>query len=423
MDVIGADRLEWRDVAELIPYARNARTHSDAQVGKIAASIGRFGFNAPVLVDGTGGIIAGHGRVMAAKRLGMAKVPVVTVGHLTEEEKRAYILADNRLAEEAGWDKELLTAELQDLEGLDFDLSGELGFSEKELAKLLERPNMGADETPTGPDPDAMPEESALPVTARGDLWRLGDHLVLCGDSASDQDAARLLQGAGVDTVLSDPPFCSGGFQEAGRSVGGIGRREAGANGIKIANDALSSRGYQAMIGAVLRNYPARIVHLFTDWRMWVNLFDVMESSGYGVRSMICWDKGSAGLGWGWRAQHEMIMCGVGGGYKFDKKAGRGNVIQCKRTRNELHPTQKPVELLEEILDVLPDCQTVADPFGGSGTTLMACERKGRVARVMELEPRYVDVIVRRWQEFTGLEAMLDGDGRTFAQIELDRRR
>jgi DNA modification methylase len=421
-EMVGAGRIEWRPVADLVPYARNARTHSESQVAVLAASIGRYGFNNPVLVDQDGGIIAGHGRVLAAKRLGLDVVPVVPLAHLSADEKRAYILADNKTAELAGWDKVLLAEELRDLDGLDFDLVG-LGWSDKELDKLLGDVSRNAASDDGGKDLDAAPEAASDPTTRKGDLWVMGDHLVLCGDSASDRDAARVLAGGRADVLLSDPPYCSGGFQESGRSAGGIGRRAAGATGIKIANDALSTRGYQALIGNVLRNFPARVAHVFTDWRMWSYLFDVMESAGYNVKSMVVWDKGSAGLGNGWRAQHELVMCGVGGaGYKFDVKAGSGNVLKCKRTRNELHPTQKPVELMEQILDVVPDCHVVAEPFGGSGSTLIACETRGRAARVIELEPKFVDVIVRRWQDLTGQPAILEATGQSFGDVERERR-
>lgn len=369
MERAGAHELAWRSVADLVPYARNARVHSDEQIAKIAASIARFGFNAPVLIDARGEIIAGHGRVLGAARLGWDKVPTIELPHLSEDEKRAYIIADNRLADAATWDDKLLAAELDDLAGLDFDLIHELGFDDQHLAQLLDglepeaasagkgkrgKRKSGSDD-PAAVDPDTAPPPPERPASRKGDLWLLGDHRLLCGDSTSEAAVSRLLDGEPVDMILGDPPYCSGGFQESGRSVGSVGTR----GDEMIANDTLSTRGYMALMKAVLGNVPAGIVYLFTDWRMWNSLFDVVESCGFGVRNMIVWDKETPGMGVGWRMQHELVMCGIRVKSPFDPKAAMGNVRRHKRTGNKNHATEKPVGLLREIIRTTAKAETV----------------------------------------------------------------
>ena len=223
----------------------------------------------------------------------------------------------------------------------------------------------------------------------------------MCGDSTSEKDKAALLDGDMPQILLTDPPYCSGGFQESGKGVGSIGTDRKGGNPT-IANDTLSTRGYQSLMRNVLDNITPLVAYIFTDWRMWINLFDVTEAAGFGVRSMIVWNKKTPGMGQGWRAQHELIMYGQRCKAKWDNHKGYGNVLEISRSGNELHPTQKPVELIEMLLDNTAWLEGVYDPFAGSGTTLIAAEAKGQKAYCMELTPAYTDTIVKRWIKATG---------------------
>ena len=247
------------------------------------------------------------------------------------------------------------------------------------------------------------PEET---VTQKGDLWILGRHRVVCGDSTSEKDRELLLDGAHPEILLTDPPYCSGGFQESGRSEGSIGTKRYDANGkeikVTIANDSLSTRGYQSLMKQILQNFDGRVAYIFTDWRMWVYLFDVVEGSGLGVKNMLVWNKKSPGMGMGWRTQHELVMFAHRTKPKWDNHKGYGNVLEATRSGNELHPTQKPVEILEKLLDNTDWAEGVLDTFGGSGTTLIAAESVGQASFLMEMEPRFVDVIVRRYIKTTG---------------------
>lgn len=244
-----------------------------------------------------------------------------------------------------------------------------------------------------------VPETKEI-VTKPGDIWILGRHRVMCGDCTNKDHREKLLDGATPQILLTDPPYCSGGFQESGRSSGSIGtitKYKYEKRTPTIANDMLSTRGYQALIKQAITGIPCAVAYIFTDWRMWLYLFDLVEGSGFGVRSMIVWNKKAIGMGSGWRSQHELIMFAHRTKTKFDNTKGYGNVLECSRSGNDLHPTQKPVELIEMLLDNTDWCNGVYDPFGGSGTTLIACEKMGQTAYIMELEPKYVDTIVRRF--------------------------
>ena len=235
-----------------------------------------------------------------------------------------------------------------------------------------------------------------------GDVWKLGKSRLVCGDSTLKTDVQKLFDGNQPFCIVTDPPYCSGGFQESGKKSGSIGTRET----ITIANDTLSTRGYMALIKNVLSVAgDVAIAYIFTDWRMFINLFDVAESSGFGVRNMIVWDKGTPGMGVGWRSQHEIVLMASRSAIKFNPHKACGNVISCQRTGNLWHPTEKPVELISKIVDVTDIAKIIYDPFGGSGTTLIACEQLGRECYVMELDPHYCDVILTRWEQFTGKKA------------------
>ena len=383
------------NICDLKPYENNARLHPQEQINKIVNSIKEFGFITPVIIDENNTILVGHGRTEAAKQAGLEQVPYRRITNLTDEQKRAYILADNRLSDIAQWDEKLLQIELDNIT-LNMDDFGFGDFNidiaedaEEEKAEITE------DEIP-----DLMPE----PTAKLGDIYKLGNHRLMCGDS-TDREAVKALFGdAQPFCIVTDPPYCSGGFQESGKRSGSIGTRDK----IMIANDTLSTRGYQALIkNVLLAAGDTGIVYIFTDWRMFINLFDVVESSGYGVRNMIVWNKGSAGMGVGWRAQHEICLMGSRSAQKFNPHKAQGNVITCGRTGNVNHPTEKPVELIAKIVDVTDFAPEIYDPFSGSGTTLIACEQLGRTCYAMELDPQYVDVIIRRWENLTGKKAEL----------------
>lgn len=384
-------------VADLKPNPQNPRKHPDKQIKQIMASIQEHGFLVPLLIDENNMLITGHGRLEAAKRLGRESVPCVIESHLTEAQRLSYTIADNRLAELSSWDKPLVGTGLAKIAALGADVTL-TGFGKNSLPA----PVMTSGST----DPDDVPLAPAEPKAKRGQIWQLGAHRLMCGSSTDEADVRKLMDGVTVEMILTDPPYCSGGFQESGRSAGSIGTDAK--NKRTIANDTLSTRGYVSLIRSVLGLVPeALAAYVFTDWRMWVNLFDVVESSGFGVRNMIVWDKGTPGMGVGWRCQHELCMFALRTKAKFDNHKAVGNVIQCKRTGNELHPTQKPVELIESILGVTDWLHTVYDPFGGSGTTLIACQRLGRTCYTMELEPAFCDTIIARWEQLTGQKAEL----------------
>lgn len=415
-----ASRVDSVPIAELVKDAKNARTHSRAQVAGLAALMREYGWTTAVLRDENSSLLAGHGRILAAELLvseGLSRfseAPVMTATGWSDAQKRAYIIADNKIAMNSGWDSAILASELQALSAGGLDM-GLLGFGQVELRKV-----MGQLPSGDGQDPDAAPQLPIRPVSKVGDVWKLGTHRLMCGDSTVAAHVHKLLEGGRPAAILTDPPYCSGGFQEAGRASGSIGARQvkkgkSHAGG--IANDKLSTRGYLALMKGVLGVAPVDILYAFTDWRMWTNLYDVAESSGFGVRNMVVWNKEHPGMGRGWRTQHELVLFGARTPVAFLPAAAQGNVITCKRSGNPLHPTQKPVDLLAKILAVTSMADSVYDPFTGSGSTLIACEQERRRFFGMELAPAYCDVTVRRWEEFTGHDATREGDGRTFKDL------
>jgi DNA modification methylase len=390
-----AQRIELWPLDRLKPYERNARTHSAEQVAQIAASIVEFGFTNPILVDSGDGIIAGHGRLQAARELGLSTVPVVVLDHLSDRQRRAYVLADNQLALNAGWDLELLRTELQDLVADDFDLSV-IGFSDEELEDLLpeveELPPEDADE-------EATPEPSTEPVTQPGDVWLLGKHRVMCGDSSDPLSLERLMTGRQPDLVFTDPPY-------------NIGYQDMSAKFDKIANDKMSDAEFLDFLRSTL--VPCEVMYVCCSWQ-YAHLFkQALAEIEKPAKAMIVWDKVNPAQNLDlYYKQHEIIFYhGPFGG----QSTVRGDVWQLKRQRNTLHPTMKPVELIEMALQDHPKRKLVFDGFGGSGSTLIACEKTGRQARLMELDPRYCDVIVKRWQAFTGKRATLEATGEVFPE-------
>ncbi len=412
-----AAAVEFVPIVDLLPFAQNAATHSKRQIREIANSLLEFGWTQPALRDEENRLWAGHGRLLAAALLvsegheAYAVAPVVTARGWSDGQKRAYAIADNRIAQNRGWDSSLLASELKSLSGAGIDMT-QLGFGQVELRKAM---GEGQDQGNGAPDGGSGLKNEVR--TMPGDVWALGDHRLMCGDSTIAAHVHALLAGAKPICMLTDPPYSSGGFQEAGRASGSIGARQvkkgkSHAGG--IANDKLSTRGYLALIKGVLGLAPVDMLYMFTDWRMWNNCYDVAESSGFGVRNMIVWDKGHPGMGRGWRTQHELVLFGAKAPVDFLPAAAQGNVITAKRTGNLLHPTQKPVDLLAKILAVSSMASTVYDPFTGSGSTLVACQQEGRRFFGMELSPAFVDVTVRRWQEFTGQTATNAKTGEAF---------
>lgn len=403
-----ADKVERRPIDALIPYANNARTHSDEQVAQIAASMREWGWTNPVLIDETGMIIAGHGRVLAARKLGFDEVPVMVADGWTDAQKKAYVLADNQLALNAGWDAELLSTELKGLDELGFDLDL-LGFGD--LDALL------AEKTEGLTDPDATPEPPVNPVSVLGDVWLLGRHRVMCGDSTEITAVEALMVGAKADLLFTDPPY--GMSYEGGRGKKQFGKikgdDDQGADLIALVRDALTCARSSCKEGAA--------AYVCFPWRTYAEFEQAVIAAGFEVTACIVWDKKSVGLGHQeYRPQHEFIFYSKGGAWYGDRSQADVWYASRGSTGDYVHPTQKPVELIVKAAnnsskpgDMVLDC------FGGSGSTLIACEQTGRNARLMELDPRYCDVIVKRWQDFTGQQATLEGDGRTFAEIDAAR--
>lgn len=408
-----AHRIEHWPLEKLIPYARNPRTHSDAQVAQIAASITEFGFNNPILVDSKAGIIAGHGRLLAARKLQLAEVPVIVLDHLTEAQKRAYIIADNQLALNAGWDETLLAAELAALQQEDFDISL-IGFEDEELARLL----TAQDEADGLTDEDAIPELPETPISVPGDLWILGDHRLLVGDATDTDAVAKLMASAPADLVFTDPPY----------NVDYEGYTE---ERLKIKGDRMSDADFKKFLEAVFRSYrklvkPGASMYVCHS-SSWQREFEnALESAGFEVRCQIIWAKNTFAWGFGrYKFQHEPIFYAHVADQKdpwYGDKSQSTLWQEKKPAANRIHPTAKPVELVERaLLNSSKSGDIVADLFGGSGSTLIGCERRGRHARLMEIDLKYADCIVRRYQEYTGKRALLDSDARTFDEVALER--
>jgi len=412
---------ETIDIEEVQPDAANVRKRTERSSEAIRRSLQQFGAGRSIVMDSAGIVRAGNGTLAEAKAAGIKRVRIIETDgdelvavrrrDLTGADAAAYAIADNRAAELSEWDEAGLDAMLQELanEGVDLE---DVGFTEDDLAELFaEVDAAGGSGRGTGEGVAEPPPEE--PVSKEGDLWLLGRHRVLCGDSTQAEQIAKLMGGKVIDAIVTDPPYCSGGFQEAGRASGSIGSKRIDAEGKefqpRIHNDALSSRGYCALMKAVISAWHPPFVYMFTDWRMWVQLFDVMESSGCGVRNMIVWDKGTPGMGRGWRSQHELVMFGAAAKPEFDNHKAVGNVITVPRTGNPDHPTQKPEEVIDAILGVTDFCEVIGDPFLGSGTTLVAAEKAGRTCYGMEIDPGFCDVVVRRWEDVTGEKAQLDG--------------
>ena len=368
---------------DLIPYARNTRTHSDEQVNQIVSSIKEFGFTNPVLVDQDNMIIAGHGRVMAASKLKLSKVPTICLKHLTEAQKKAYIIADNRLALNAGWDEDMLKVELEELNDLEFDISL-LGFEDKEIESLLSEPTEGLT------DEDAVPDLPEEPTTKLGDLWILGDHRLLCGDSTSIDAVDKLMDGNKADMVFTDPPY---NVAFNGRS----GKFDV------IKNDKLSDDEFVDFIDGFLSTLEvvnSNTYYICCNWAFYGLLQLKLKP-----KACIVWAKNVFGLGKGYRHQHEFILFDGLIDPSITNESDLWNIAKDSKYK---HPTQKPVELsFRAIKNSSKEKNIVLDLFLGSGSTLIAAEKTNRKCYGMELDPKYCDVIIQRWEEFTGNKAEL----------------
>ena len=401
--------IQRRPVNALIPYIRNARTHSPEQIAQIAASIREFGWTNPILVDGHNGVIAGHGRLLAARQLGFDEVPVIELAHLNDTQRRAYVLADNRLAENAGWDAELLRLELGELQLTDIDL-GLLGFGDAELQDLLAS---GEEDRGGLTDDDEVPEVSETPISRPGDVWVLGPHRLLCGDATVAASYEALLQGAPVDMVFTDPPYNVNYANSAKDKLRGKDRA--------ILNDNLGEGFYDFLLAALTPTVTHCRGGIYVA--MSSSELDVLQAAfraaGGKWSTFIIWAKNTFTLGRAdYQRQYEPILYGwpEGTTHHWCGDRDQGDVWNIKKPhKNDLHPTMKPVELVERaISNSSRPGNVVLDPFGGSGTTLIAAEKSGRQARLIELDPKYADVIVRRWQEWTGKQATRESDRALF---------
>jgi len=427
-------KIEHTPVRELRPYAANARTHSKKQVKQIARSIAKFGFCNPVLIDDTKQIIAGHGRVEAAKLLGIDAVPTCQLAHLSETDKRAYILADNKLAEKAGWDKELLAIELQGLIELDVDI--ELtGFDTSEIDIILEDARE-ANGDPSGPE-DEVPNSLGPAVTQTGDLWLLGTHRLLCGDARDQAAYDRLLEGAKAEFVFTDPPY----NVAIDGHVCGLGRvhhREF-AMGSGEMSEAEFTAFLKTVFGVLAENTVDGSIHqICMDWRHMGEMLGAGRAVYSELKNLCVWNKNNGGMGTFYRSKHELVFVWKSGTAPHINNFELGqhgrhranvwdypgiNTMRAGRLEElAMHPTVKPVIL---VADALKDCSRrrglVLDPFCGSGTILIAAERTGRKARALEIDRTYVDVAVRRWQTYTGKSAVSSGSGETFETIAEQR--
>ena len=386
--------IEQLAVDGLIPYARNSRTHDDAQVAQIAASIREFGFTNPVLIDAQGSIIAGHGRVLAAIKLGFSDVPCIRLSHLTDTQKRAYVIADNKLAMNAGWDAEMLALEVKDLDAAEFNLEL-LGFTPDELAALTPE-----EIAPGLTDEDAVPDVQEEPVSKPGDVWLMGKHRVMCGDSTSIDAVEALMDGQKADMVFTDPPY--------------------GVDYKGIKNDDRS--GLEDLLRSAFGNFLAASksgasIYVFHSDRC-ADIFHKVFREFFHFSSMIIWAKNSLTLSQtDYQSIHEPCLYGWmdNGKHSWYSDRKQTSVWRFDKERVVGHTTPKPVALVAQAIgNSSKGGDTVLDFFGGSGSTLIACEKTGREARLMELDPKYVDVIVRRWQEFTGKTATLESSGVSF---------
>lgn len=425
-------QVEMMPVSALKPYARNPRTHSPKQIEQIANSIRQFGFTNPVLVDADGGVMAGHGRIEAAKKLGIAEVPTVRLDRLTDAEKRAYVIADNKLAENAGWDRELLALEFQYLDGLEIDLDLTVtGFEAPEIDLLIQ----GDGEV--DPTADEIPAPQ-VPVSKPGDLWLLGDHRLLCADATDAAFYLALLGDDKAQLVFTDPPY-NVPIDGNVCGSGGIKHRE-----FAMASGEMSEAEFTAFLRKtfelLVRNSMDSSIHyICMDWRHAFELLTAARGVYCEYKNLCVWNKDNGGMGSLYRSKHELVFVfkngrephvnnvelGRHGRYRTNvwDYQGINSFAQGRLDDLAMHPTVKPVALVSDaILDCSRRGGIVLDCFGGSGTTLIAAEKTGRLGRIIELDPAYVDVTIRRFERLTGEEARHSESGLTFAETQDHRK-
>ncbi len=428
-------QIEHRPTADLKPYPRNARRHSKKQIQQIAESITRFGFTNPVLVADNGEIIAGHGRVAAAKLLGLASVPTLPLTHLTDVERRAYVLADNKLALNAGWDSEILAIEMQALVDVNFDLTV-TGFSLAEVDLVLDAAREGDAEGPSGAG-DQIPPFGEVAISRMGDIWRLGRHRLACGDARDADVYLRLLEGETVDLIVTDPPY----NVPIDGHVCGLGRirhREFAMGAGEMSAEAFTAFLTETLGAAAKTCRDGAIAFVFMDWRHMGELLAAGKVVFSELKNLCVWNKTNGGMGTFYRSKHELVFVfkvgeaphtntfGLGdtGRYRTNvwDYAGITSMGTGRAETLAMHPTVKPMGL---VADAIRDCSKrgdiVLDGFGGSGTTLIAAESCGRSARLIEYDPQYCDTIIRRYELLTGKSARFASNGETFEDVSSAR--
>lgn len=405
-----ADQVERWPIERLIPYARNARTHSEEQIAQIAASIREWGWTNPVLVAESGTIVAGHGRVLGARKLGLAEVPVMVARGWTDTQIRAYALADNKISLNAGWDDGLLALEIADLQELNFDLNL-TGFSDDEILAIRSPPTEGLT------DPDVAPEPPANPVSKVGDLWQLGRHRLLCGDSTLRTDVDTVLGQVRPHLMVTDPPY-GVEYDPSWRATAGIKHDQKRLG--KVAND------HKADWREAWELFPGTVAYVWHAGRYASVVQDSLSAVGFEIRAQIIWAKDRFALSRGhYHWQHEPCWYAARQGltnWSGDRKQSTLWQIPAREGAGFDHGTQKPVECMKRpIENNSSPGQAIYEPFSGSGTTIIAAEITGRSCQAIELLPQYVDVAVERWQAFTGEEARLETNGQTFAAVAAER--
>jgi DNA modification methylase len=428
-------KVSYKKLIDLKPYANNARTHSKEQVKQIADSIKTFGFTNPVLIDKSYNIVAGHGRLEGAKLLGMDSVPTILLEHLTEAQKKAYIIADNRLAEKAGWDKEILAIELQGLLeiDLDFDLSI-TGFEMPEIDLMIQDLSCVEDEE------EYIPEinESIPPITKLGDVWQLGDQRIYCGDSLKKESYEAVMQGNKANLIFTDPPY----NVKIDGHVCGKGKTKH--REFAMASGEMTAKQFttflQTSFEQIVKFSTDGSIHFVCmDWRHMQEILQAGNNAYTELKNLCVWNKNNGGMGSLYRSKHELVFVfkngkashinnvelGQYGRYRTNvwDYAGVNTLKNGREDELNMHPTVKPIDM---VADAIMDCSNrndlVLDPFGGSGTTLIAAERVGRRAALIELDPRYVDVTIKRWQRATGKQAIHAETGKPFmANIPTDK--
>lgn len=410
-----AEHVEPWSPDQLSPDPRNARMHSDHQITQIVNSILEYGFTNPVLADRKGRIIAGHARVLAARKLGLRSVPVIILEHLTEMQKRAYIIADNQLALNAGWDLDTLRRELLALEQESFNLDL-VGINDDEFKKLMSELTVQSGNV----DEDDVPEVPEKAVAVAGDLWQLGNHQLLCGDSTALDNVNRILCGGRADLIFTDPPY--------NVSLGNSDKDKRRGRQRRIVNDNLGQH-FATFLGRVCTNLlmvAKGAVYICMSSSELHTLRHAFTAAGGHWSTFLVWSKDAFTLGRSdYQHQYEQILYGwkKGADHYWCGARNQGDVWNFDKPRvNDLHPTMKPVELVERaIRNSSQSRDIVLDAFGGAGSTLIACEKSGRHARLIEIEPKYVDVCIRRWQAYTGRQATLTASDCSFADIAQER--